>query len=256
MTEGSTAIRMNLRFYKIGLTITMTTVVAMRGALQTIVGNNTQTNITITFYKENNMPNWCNNYLSIKTSDKKLYNKIKKHMEQGAKKDKEGNFTEVGLLGLLYPEPDYERVEVKEAFGKGIAKKSEAWWDWRVTNWGTKWDIRSDDILGDLTCVADDKSREYEIELDFDSAWSPPIEWLRYCEQKYERQNLTFHLTYFEGGMGFGGVYDTASGDAYYEFEQIKDAVLNGTKDEALSELIDVHCLTRDDFLFDEEEVA
>jgi len=201
------------------------------------------------------MPNWCNNYLSIKTKSKLLYRKIKTHMGEEAKKDKEGNFTEVGLLGLLYPEPDYQKTDTLAINGE-IANKGEAWWHWRVTNWGTKWDIRSDDILGDLTCVADDKNREYEIEFDFDTAWSPPIEWLRYCEEKYKRQNLSFHMTYFEGGMGFGGVYDTFSGDAYYEFDDIKDAVLNGTEDEALSELIDVQCLTRDDFLFDEEEVA
>lgn len=201
------------------------------------------------------MPNWCNNYLTIKTSSRLLYRNIKTHMEQKAKTDKEGNYTEVGLLGLLYPEPDYEKTDTLAINVVKIANKGEAWWHWRVSNWGTKWDIQSDDILGDLTCTEDDKNREYEIKLDFDSAWSPPIEWLRYCEEKYKRQKLSFHMTYFEGGMGFGGVYDTFLGDAYYEFDDIKDAVLNGTEDETLAELIDVQCLTRDDFLFDEEEV-
>jgi len=201
------------------------------------------------------MPNWCNNSISIKTNSKLLYRKIKTHLETEAEKDDKGHYVGVGLFGLLYPEPDYEKIDVLNWKGEK-EDKGRAWWYWRVENWGTKWDVWSDDILGDLTCTADDKNREYEIELDFDSAWSPPIQWLRYCEQKYEKQNLAFHMTYFEGGMGFGGVYDTFSGDAYYEFDDIKDAVLNGTEDEALAELIDVQCLTRDDFLFDEEEVA
>jgi len=199
------------------------------------------------------MPNWCNNSISIKTNSKLLYRKIKTHLETEAEKDDKGSYTSKGLFGLLYPEPDYQTIDVMNWKDK-VASKGEAWWYWRIENWGTKWDVWSDDILGDLTCTADDKNREYEIEFDFDTAWSPPIEWLRYCEEKYKRQELTFHMSYFEGGMGFGGVYDTFDGDAYFEHEEIKHGVLNGTEDSALGEVIDTHYLTPEDYDFEEEE--
>jgi len=199
------------------------------------------------------MPNWCNNSISIKTNSKLLYRKIKTHLETEAKKDDKGHYTNVGLFGLLYPEPDYEKIDVLNWKGEK-EDKGRAWWYWRVENWGTKWDVRSDDIQGDLTCEANDKYREYEIEFDFDTAWSPPIEWLRYCEEKYKRQELSFHMTYFEGGMGFGGVYDTFDGDSYFEHEEIREGVLNGTEDSALNEMIDTHYLTPEDYEEEEEE--
>jgi len=199
------------------------------------------------------MPNWCNNSISIKTNSKLLYRKIKTHLETEAEKDDKGHYTNVGLFGLLYPEPDYEKIDVHNWKGEK-EDKGRAWWYWRVENWGTKWDVRSDDIQGDLTCEANDKYREYEIEFDFDTAWSPPIEWLRYCEEKYKRQELSFHMTYFEGGMGFGGVYDTFDGDSYFEHEEIREGVLNGTEDSALNEMIDTHYLTPEDYEEEEEE--
>lgn len=199
------------------------------------------------------MPNWCNNSISIKTNSKLLYRKIKTHLETEAEKDDKGHYTNVGLFGLLYPEPDYEKIDVHNWKGEK-EDKDKAWWYWRIENWGTKWDVWSDDILGDLTCTADDKNREYEIEFDFDTAWSPPIEWLRYCEKKYKRQELSFHMTYFEGGMGFGGVYDTFDGDSYFEDKEIRDGVLYGTEDSALNEMIDTHYLTPEDYEDYEEE--
>jgi len=199
------------------------------------------------------MPNWCNNSISIKTNSKLLYRKIKTHLETEAEKDDKGHYTNVGLFGLLYPEPDYEKIDVHNWKGEK-EDKGRAWWYWRVENWGTKWDVWSDDIQGDLTCEANDKYREYEIEFDFDTAWSPPIEWLRYCEEKYKRQELSFHMTYFEGGMGFGGVYDTFDGDSYFEHEEIREGVLNGTEDSALNEMIDTHYLTPEDYEEEEEE--
>ena len=141
------------------------------------------------------MPNWCNNYLSIKTSSKLLYRKIKTHMEQEAKKDKEGNYLDVGLLGLLYPEPDYEKTDTLAMNGE-IADKGEAWWHWRVSNWGTKWDIE----LENIKVSSDGKT----LTANFASAWSPPIE----AYEKLKEQGYKISAFYSEMMMGFAGRFE------------------------------------------------
>ena len=54
---------------------------------------------------------------------------------------------------------------------KGTDGDAVNWYDWRVTNWGTKWDISDEGLEyvdnGDGTSV---------IQGWFDSAWAPPIE--------------------------------------------------------------------------------
>ena len=43
----------------------------------------------------------------------------------------------------------------------------QRWYDWRVNNWGTKWDIELDNKY-----VSQDGKM---VTVSFDSAWSPPI---------------------------------------------------------------------------------
>jgi len=80
------------------------------------------------------MPNWCNNYAEIhgpKATIKALHDAI----------INEGKF-----FGHMRPEPNYEEVDVYPTF-PGIkgnndpVEKSQSWWDWRVQNWGTKWEL-------------------------------------------------------------------------------------------------------------------
>lgn len=44
---------------------------------------------------------------------------------------------------------------------------SDSWYDWRVTHWGTKWDIDPQPV---------DECNEFdELRFSFDTAWSPPV---------------------------------------------------------------------------------
>lgn len=70
------------------------------------------------------------------------------------------------------------------------------WYDWCVKNWGTKWDAGEASIY---------EHSEEEAEIVFDTAWGPPIEWVKIVELKYP--DLRFELHYDEPGMGFKGVY-------------------------------------------------
>jgi hypothetical protein len=102
---------------------------------------------------------------------------------------------ELGMLAKFYPEPNYEEIK-----GSLATNESErimpSWWNFRVNYWGTKWDV---DI--DIATSDDDF-----IHITFDSAWSPPVQWLYKVAQDYP--NLDFKLEYEESGVGFKGVLE------------------------------------------------
>ncbi len=140
------------------------------------------------------MPNWCNNSLSISGPNEDL-EKLLRDADNG----EEGNFS----LEKLVPIP-------KEL--------SEDWYNWRVSNWGTKWDIGKVDI---------EKSDEH-MSFNFETAWAPPIEAFNTISKNYP--NLSFELTYEEPGMDFCGKAEFQNGlnsDMNYSYSENFNANLH-----------------------------
>jgi len=124
------------------------------------------------------MPNYCQNELSI-TADKDTIDKLEAAYREGT------------LLETLRPQPTYEGY-----MPTGRTAPSDGmpdWWNWRIANWGTKWDVGGDD------CYVDRVS-DTEIYMVFDSAWSPPVQALQ------SRDDISYTLFYCELGMAFCGV--------------------------------------------------
>ena len=67
---------------------------------------------------------------------------------------------------------------------------------WCVNNWGTKWDI------GD---VGIDYQDSEILELEFETAWSPPEGIMEKLREKYPE--LSFQCFYDEPGMESAGYY-------------------------------------------------
>jgi hypothetical protein len=104
------------------------------------------------------------------------------------KKIDEQDANGLALLSSTFPIPD----EVI------LAGYSDIGYKWCRDNWGTKWDVYID--LDKDTLYKDD---EY-IEMSFDSAWSPPVAWLKNIAPLYPE--LEFELAYMELGNMFAGV--------------------------------------------------
>jgi hypothetical protein len=85
------------------------------------------------------------------------------------------------------------------------------WYMWCVENWGTKWDIGSDngEVRGLNPTIVDN-----EATMSFDSAWSPPIG----LYNKLVELGYKVHASYFEPGMAFCGIY-TDGYDNYIEYK-------------------------------------
>ena len=142
------------------------------------------------------MPNWCDNNMYISHPDKKMMKKALTAWNKGK------------FLSTLVPEPDYKTVKVKPTFdashitGKPqpeFVDPEQAWWDWRVQNWGTKWDIGWQDYQDKAELNGD-----HSMFVNFQSAWSPPLDaYATLVEMGY-----SIKAYYFEGGCAFCGKWE------------------------------------------------
>ncbi len=101
----------------------------------------------------------------------------------------------------IFPEPDYDKVEVLPTFpdirgNNEPVKKDHAWWDWRVQNWGTKWNSYDCEVI-----EMDDDQVEYT----FSTAWSPPEGVIEKLREQYPDIQVT--AFYDEPGMEIAGYY-------------------------------------------------
>lgn len=145
------------------------------------------------------MPNWCLNKLTVSHDDQNLVDKFIREYDAGR------------VCQVFVPEP--ENIGDDELHG------------WRVSNWGTKWDIGADigsDIeeqYGDRSYVNQDGS----VSCSFNSAWSPPVG----LYNALVDLGFSVNATYFEPGMSYCGVYTEGYDDMteYGHHDEIPDEV-------------------------------
>ena len=155
------------------------------------------------------MPNWCNNSITIsgpKDKITKLYNDA---------------VAENGLLQVMYPMPkeleDTTSPAPKEGEPQPLVDGYDNWYDWRVNNWATKWDVDVEHLE-----LSEDGTN---ISGWFDSAWAPPTG--AYDEFLARNEDCSIKALYYEGGMDFGGEYldgsDTCLTMSDYTADQMED---------------------------------
>ena len=113
------------------------------------------------------MPNWC--YNNVKVS-------FDSENEQALR---EALDSEKELFNELLPRP---------------ADQDENWYDWNISNWGTKWDTKPYDIEWDDDVVT----------FRLETAWGPPIGFYDHLQSL----GYIVRAYYLEEGMAFTGCYD------------------------------------------------
>ena len=134
------------------------------------------------------MPNWCENELYINADKEEDMKELKSLLDETLEISKDNNCA-IGLLNAIIEMP-----KALEDTKKGSDGDAENWYDWRVANWGTKWDVE---------CYETTMEEKY-MSFKFDSAYAPPTRWLEVVAQLFPK--LSFTLKYDEPGMGFMGV--------------------------------------------------
>lgn len=141
------------------------------------------------------MPNWCNNSISIvgpKETIKAIWEDANREGEEG------------GLLNAIHPMPP-ELNETTAPSESGVD-----WYNWRVNNWGTKWDVSLEGL--EYNEVDEDTA---EITGWFDSAWAPPIGVYEVFAEQFD--NCSLEASYYEPGMDFAGFWSNENGDEFCE---------------------------------------
>lgn len=121
------------------------------------------------------MPNWCSNTLHVfvKVEDKEKADFVFKMYDHALANT---------MLNFLKPLPanlnDYDQLS------------------WCVENWGTKWEAN---VYG-FDNYRDDTHHHFY--LNFESAWSPPLQALEVLKE----HGITFKLAFQESGVGYYGV--------------------------------------------------
>jgi len=160
------------------------------------------------------MPNWCDNQVTI-TGPNSVIDKIEKIVNE------ESNNAENGLLQFFHPMPKAlleteagpiakTKAEKDERKARKLEFGAENWYDWRVNNWQTKWEVcefygvdkQADALIGHST-----------ISFGFSSAWSPPTG--AYEQFLRDNDDCSLKAYYYEGGCDFMGEWDNGSDDCY-----------------------------------------
>jgi len=135
------------------------------------------------------MPNWCENRLTIQ-GDKAVLDEIEVKHFRDTTDGAELDFNTI----IPYPQ-ECKDADARESKEMGFASVfSEEGYNWCCNNWGTKWNAKSTSSL---------RVDDNELEVTFDTAWSPPIPVVLAFSTLYPQ--LVFELQYVEYGCGFGG---------------------------------------------------
>ena len=165
------------------------------------------------------MPNHCYNRVSFYSDNEDHVKELYEIFESGT-----NPYVDKTVFGQIIPEPDWTKIPLAEKdlkeysfsqprgevgelpvvdegkFGKGLRFAStdtqdDRWYNWRVYNWGTKWDCY------DLTISEDDMPNG--LEASFNTAWSPPEEICNALKEKFEGMSISWF--YDEPGMEVAG---------------------------------------------------
>ena len=165
------------------------------------------------------MPNWCSNTLFVE-GDLNALQDFKKRVL----KVNENNIVEFTMQELM-PTPqellemtspvsyrgDESDDEAKAKFEKHCEELKEKyghmdWYNWRVENWGTKWDVSESDV---------DEMEGKSLNIHYTTAWAPNDGFIKFASKVYP--SLNFRLSYEEAGMGFCGVLICRNGEVDFE---------------------------------------
>lgn len=143
------------------------------------------------------MPNWCENSVYVSGNEKKLQEIY------------DSNFS----FNFIHPEPDYTKVKVPYTYpeyslGEEYVDPTKAWWDWRIQNWGTKWDIQEGELYASLCHYM---GGGITLQATFETAWNPPLG----IYEKLEEQGFQVCGYYYEPMMDFMGIYEKGEDKEY-----------------------------------------
>ncbi|HLM84190.1 MAG TPA: hypothetical protein VK254_03200 [Candidatus Bathyarchaeia archaeon] len=151
------------------------------------------------------MPNWTHNTLIVTGKDVSKFRKVAKSKKSSLSFN---NFIPMPkeLIGREEPSKGNKDKKLIKKYG------ADNWYDWHCENWGTKWDAVRTKLIA---------NKKNELAYHFDTAWAPPIAWLRTASKKFPSLKLVLDCTEEMGN--FVGTATAINGKVNEDFEQMND---------------------------------
>jgi hypothetical protein len=174
------------------------------------------------------MPNWCDGDITIYGSRKDL-EKLVAQGRQGTHEVSEDWDSEKREYKTIRTEPNNFSFENFLPTPPELLN-GEGWYNWRVANWGTKWDLDQDNSIVGFIIPSTDPSKtgECELELGFQTAWSPAT--LVFQKISADYPDLHIEYRYVEEGMAFFGIDHIHNGEVDEDRREIttEDLIIAG----------------------------
>ena len=161
------------------------------------------------------MPNWCANTVTISHPDMAMMKRVVKGYNQNRLLDefipiplelKEGAMNSSELMKIRNWEYKKELDKVREELNRKYFGYKD-WYDYCVSEWGTKWDIGRNESSTLFMKDIKDKTLTFY----FDSAWSFPLS----AYEKLHEMGFSIRAMYYEGGIGFCGIWEDGNEETY-----------------------------------------
>ena len=146
------------------------------------------------------MPNWCSSEVSIIAENEEGTEELKQFIKDCFTEEEEGDEKPLLDFEKVIPYPDSappkypQAINIEEQMKHPFSKwYNDFGYDWCIENWGTKWNACEQvNVLG-----------EEEIDLDFQTAWSPPQGIYKKIQTRLP--NCSISWFYREDGMQLSG---------------------------------------------------
>jgi hypothetical protein len=89
-------------------------------------------------------------------------------------------------------------------------EEKDNWYDWNCNNWGTKWEpthYEKNQVTAEI------------VDIQFDTAWSPPIEFFNTCADIYDK--LRFKCYFIDEMGNFCGMFDVKGDEHTIEYGDV-----------------------------------
>lgn len=148
------------------------------------------------------MPNYCDNELKITG----LQKDVVKFLNDFSKKSEESDTLDFDMNNIV-PQPS---TPDDPEFN---------WYNWRLDNWGCKWNINIYNTVEDAYDQIIDAEADDEVEtvIPYETPWGPNLEFLQIASRKYP--DLEFNSKFYEPGCEVAGDFTYINGDEFINFE-------------------------------------
>ena len=182
------------------------------------------------------MPNYCNNVVEIR-GPQKVVKALVDHRLDFMKIYPYPKDLDI-VAGRSGADDSPEQIQLVAAEESNLKKYGyKNWYDWCVSEWGTKWNAGGSDNA-DMQIDFDEDGDDSIALFQFDTAWAPALGVLQ--KLRDDHPELSVECRYHEPGVGFMGVWTDGHDRCYDNIEGSKDTFWQSDDGRLLDETFNI----------------